>query len=160
MDIVRPYLIQRARVNTPLAEVDTRLSNAVYFDYMGSAEFEFGALPKSFRALQAMRKDWKLRLVPHLTENEIPLRVFSALADAQFAEYVKHLEAFRKPGNRIRTKESVRFEAGEKAAWDPDFWWDIDNHVMFGFNKNFMNRLESYVSTSLAYMDEHAKEAK
>lgn len=162
MNLVQPYLIQRARVNTPLAEASERLSNAVNFDYMGSAEFEFGALPKSFRALQSMRANWKLRLVPHLTENDVPLRVFGALSDDQFAAYVKHLEEFRKPGNRMHTKESVCFEAKlsseKKSRWDPDFWWDIDNHVMFGFNKNFMNRLESHVSASLAYMDERAKE--
>lgn len=40
-----PYLIQRGKIVKPLAEHDTRLSKAVNLDYMGSSEFEFGALP-------------------------------------------------------------------------------------------------------------------
>lgn len=159
LELVKPYLIQRGRVTAPLAPTDTRLSNAVNFDYMGSSEFEYGALPSSFRQLQTMRKDWQLRLVPHMTEHDVPLRVFSALTDEQFIQYVAYLEELRKPPNlcKIHTKESVRFSASlssESSRRDPDFWWDINNHVMFGFNKNFMNRLESYVSASLAYMDE------
>ena len=157
MELVKPYLIQRARVNSPLVKSTERLSLAVNFDYMGSAEFEFGALPASFRALQSMRADWKLRLVPHLTEGDVPLRVFSALSDEQFTQYVKYLEEFRKPNNQMHTKESVRFEAKPKSHWDPDFWWDIDNHVMFSFNKNFMNRLKSHVSASLQFMDDQVK---
>lgn len=32
--------------------------------------------------------------------------------------------------------------------------WDIDNHVMWSFDKNFMNRIKNHVKTSLNFMNE------
>lgn len=157
--IVAPYLIQRARIKTPLADESSRLSQAVEFDYMGSAEFEFGALPKSFRRIELHGFDsWKRRVVNDITENDSPLRVWSALSDSDFAEYQTYLARLRFPevGGRLNTKEAVRFEHNynRDKYFVTDFWWDIDNDVMFGFNKAFMNRVGTYVANSLKYMNE------
>jgi hypothetical protein len=152
-----PYLIQRAEINTPLAEKTSRLSNAVGFDYMGSAEFEFGALPKSFRRIESQADAFVCRLVPEITEDETPLRVWSYLSDKDFETYKGYLLRFRNPGkDPMHTKEGVRFEAGrEKSKYgNTDFWWDIDNDVMFGFKKEFMKRVGDYVTASLAFMNE------
>ena len=152
-----PYLIQRAEINRPLTPASVRLSQAVNFDYMGSAEFEFGALPQSFRRIEAMADSWKCRLVPEIMEDEIALRVWSAFTDEEFEEYKDYLLRLRNPGsNPIRTKEGVRFEAGRKKSTysNTDFWWDIDNDVMFGFDKTFMKRVGDYVANSLIYMNE------
>lgn len=157
-----PYLIQRAKINRPLAPATVRLSQAVNFDYMGSAEFEFGALPQSFRRIEAMADAWKCRLVPEIMEGEIALRVWSAFTDEEFDEYKGYLLCLRNPGsNTIRTKEGVRFEAGrEKSTYSStDFWWDISNDAMFGFDKNFMNRVGDYVASSIAHMNEQKKAA-
>lgn len=152
-----PYLIQRAEINRPLAPATVRLSQAVNFDYMGSAEFEFGALPQSFRRIEAMADAWKCRTVPEIMEGEMALRVWSAFTDEEFEEYKGYLLRLRNPGkDSIRTKEGTRFEAGrEKSTYsNTDFWWDIDNDVMFGFDKTFMNRVGDYVANSLIYMNE------
>jgi hypothetical protein len=61
-----PYLIQRGEIKRPL--VEGRLSEAVNLDYMGSAEFEFGALPKSLRALQSMVDAISLTTEPRTAE--------------------------------------------------------------------------------------------
>ena len=157
--IVAPDLIQRARIKTPLADESSRLSQAVEFDYMGSAEFEFGALPKSFRRIELHGFDsWKRRVVDDITENDSPLRVWSALSDTEFAEYEKYLMQLRFPETvgRLKTKEAVRFDHdyphGKYCV--TNFWWDIDNDTMFGFNKAFMNRVGAYVANSLKYMNE------
>lgn len=148
----KPYLIQRGRIYTPLAPTNTRLSQAVNFDYMGSAEFEFGALPKSFRAIEQARS-WVCRIVPEIMEGDTPLRVWSDLDAKDFETYIDYLKAFR-AGKDSYTKESVRFEESLKQnEWSPNFWWDIDNHVMFGFKKEFMKRVGQYVAASLAYMN-------
>ena len=159
MTIRTPYLIQRAEVKSPLATVSTRLSQAVVFDYMGSAEFEFGALPNSFRRLEANKGKLTLRMVPEIMEGEIPLRVYSYLTDEEFEQYKGYLETMRKPcgaPNQLFTKESVRFNVDyEHGKYSKtDFWWDINNDVMFGFNKMFMKKLESYVQASLDFMNE------
>lgn len=148
----KPYLIQRARIKVPLASANTRLGQAVDFDYMGSAEFEFGALPASFRAIERARS-WVCRIVPEISECETPLRVWSDLDTKDFETYIGYLKAFR-AGKDTYTKESVQFEESrEQNDWTPNFWWDIDNHVMFGFKKEFMKRVGQYVAASLAYMN-------
>ena len=152
-----PYLIQRAEIDRPLAPATVRLSQAVDFDYMGSAEFEFGALPQSFRRIEAVADSWKCRLVPEIMEGEIALRVWSAFTDEEFEEYKGYLLRLRNPGsNPIRTKEGVRFQEGETRTRysNTDFWWDIDNDAMFGFDKTFMKRVGDYVANSLIYMNE------
>lgn len=162
MEARQPYLIQRAEIERPLAPKTARMSAAVDFDYMGSAEFEFGALPKSFRRIEAVANDWKCRLVPEITEGESQLRVWSAFNDEQFEIYKSFLMRLRNPGkDRIHTKEATRFEAGrEKSKYsNTDFWWDISNDAMFGFDKNFMNRVGDYVASSIAYMNEQKKAA-
>lgn len=154
-----PYLIQRAKIDSlPPADSDTRLSKAVNFDYMGSSEFEFGALPQSFRRIEANADAWVCRLVPEITDGDAPLRVWSAFSDEEFPKYVEYLQRLRNPTpkTRVNTKESVRFEADYKhsSPFETNFWWDIDNDVMFGFKKEFMKRVGNYVAASLVYMNE------
>ena len=154
-----PYLIQRAEIETPLAAPTARLSQAVNFDYMGSAEFEFGALPKSFRRIESMADNWKCRIVAEITEEDVPLRVWSALTDEEFTQYVGYLKRMRDPknhGGHLRTKEAVRFEHDYNHGKfnKTNFWWDVDNDVMFGFKKEFMKRVGNYVAASIAYMNE------
>jgi len=153
----QPYLIQRAEINNPLAAEDSRLSNAVDFDYMGSSEFEFGALPKSFRRIEAAADNWKMRVVSEIKEEESSLRVYSSFDDKEFAAYLVHLRALRQ--DKYHTKETTRFKKGyEQSKISPcNFWWDINNDTMFGFKKEFMNRVGHYVSNSLVYMNEQRK---
>lgn len=152
-----PYLIQRAEINSPLADETDRLSQAVDFDYMGSAEFEFGALPKSFRRIEALADNWKCRLVPEITENEVPLRVYSAFTDEEFEIYKGYLLGLRAGNSRGQTKERTDFDPKNSYTGKygkTNFWWDITNDVMFGFHKTFMKRVPHHVAASLAYMDE------
>lgn len=160
--IVNPYLIQRARINTPLTKAGERLSNAVHFDYMGSAEFEFGALPKSFRRIQQKRPLLKLRKIEDIKSGELPLRVLSTMTDEEFAEYTEILKTLRASDRKIRTKEMTYFNEDYKPFSDNDiyridFWWDVCNDAMFTFHKQFANRLITHVDGSLAYMDEMKK---
>ena len=100
-----------------------------------------------------------LRLVPEITEEEIPLRVWSAFNDEEFEQYKGYLLRLRTPtlATAISTKESVHFEQG-LSSWTrlskTNFWWDIDNDVMFGFKKEFMKRVGNYVASSLTYMND------
>ena len=156
-----PYLIQRGQINTPIAGADSRLTHAVALDYMGSAEFEFGALPESLRYIESVADCWVCRVVDDIQEGDVPLRVWSALSDDDFAKYVGYLKILRAAQNdrdvrRFSTKESVRFEVDYKHGKfsRTDFWWDIDNHVMFGFKKEFMERVGDYVANSLIYMNQ------
>jgi hypothetical protein len=172
-----PYHIQRAKIVSPLAPATERLSKAVQFDYMGSSEFEFGALPKSFRRLQKNKDAWRVRRVATISDGTTDsfLRVFSALSDDEFVEYEAFLYKLRNGSfGSVQLKERSEFSLEERAPPAPilpvpgrrrrkvvnpyvrvyaDFWWDIDTDVMFSFHKIFMNRLSDYVTASLGYMD-------
>lgn len=87
------------------------------------------------------------------------MRLFGALDDDSLKEYTEYIYALR--AGRVHTKESTHFQENYvPSEWAlqrgdvTDFWWDIQNDVMFSFHKVFMNRIVSYVSASLAYMDE------
>lgn len=152
-----PYLIQRGTINTEEIGLTERLSNAVGFQYMGSAEFEFGALPASFRRISDVFENWNCRTVPEIKDGDQPLQVWSSLTDDEFAVYVTYLARLRNPKNvkdRSRTKEATRFESHRTIDlyFKTDFWWDIENDVMFGFSENFMPRVKDHVKASLDYM--------
>lgn len=163
----KPYLIQRNEILRPLSEFKgQRLSRAVSHDYMGASEFEWGALPKSMRRLQELHKQRKLKLsiVPGLTENSVPLRVYHALSDKDFEAYVLWLTEERNGDIRTHdTLENTYFPMKErmksKYRQKIDLWWDIENDVFWSFDKKFMNCLEEHLVASWIYMDDKAAKA-
>lgn len=149
-----PYLIQRATIVRPLKRTG-RFSEVVDLDYMGSSEFEFGALPASLRMLQKHIDDIKLTVEPRLRDTDNHnLRVLHTFNEADYEGYVQHLLNLR--ADKQRTKECTRFQASYPASrfTVTDLWWDINNHTMFSFDKNFMNRLSDRLVESWKYMNE------
>lgn len=148
-----PYLIQRAQIERPLSQFrNKRLSEAVDFDYMGSAEFEFGALPKSLRAMEGMIDKAALTVLDDIKEGDVFLRVFHFFTPEEFVQYKKHLVGLRQ--DNIRTKERTCFNYNRsKYEMKIDFWWDIENHVMWSFDKKFMNHIHNYVGESIRFMN-------
>lgn len=152
--IKAPYLVQRAEIQRPLGDYRGKmLSQAVNLDYMGSASFEFGALPKSLRRLQALKKGLVLRVENSIKEGEAPLRVYSALTDEEYAEYLPYLHMLRE--DKQHTEERTEFNVGSyKSKYSvTDFWWDIENDVMWSFDKSFMKGIADVLQASFDYMD-------
>ena len=153
-DMRTPYLIQRGKIKHPM--VEGRFAQLVELDYMGSAEFEFGSLPKSLRALQAMADNISVTVEPRVTgERGESLRVLHAFSPEEYEEYVLHLLSLR--DGQLRTKESTWFDKDHSKRFPSlrcDMWWDIDNHVMWSFDKNFMKRLPEALVASWKFMDE------
>ena len=149
-----PYLIQRATIHHPRRE--GRFSEAVSLDYMGSAEFEWGALPQSLRELQARVDAIKVTIEPRITgENGESLRVLHTFTDEEYEEYFGHLLNLRE--GKGQTKESTYFDKDHSKHFKTlrcDLWWDLNNSVMFTFDKVFMKRLPDHLVASWKYMDE------
>lgn len=149
-----PYLIQRGKINRPMT--DGRFSEMVDLDYMGSAEFEFGALPKSLRALQANVDSISVTVEPRIQgDNGENLRILHTFGPDEYEEYLAYLLKLRE--GTLHTKESTWFDKEHPkrfASLRCDVWWDIDNHVMWTFDKNFMKRLPDALVASWKYMDE------
>lgn len=135
-----PYLIQRGKF-ADNSDCKTGIDAIVQWDYMGAAEFEFGALPASLKRMRASINDY--HLFTHRFKNanmkdgvDKVVSVFApASATAEVSAYLKLL------GNdKIHCKESVDLRAwvcpsqmdkewGRKNK--TDFWWDIGNDFMF-----------------------------
>jgi len=59
-----PYLIQRVRRRSQVAEHQKGFDRIFELDYMGSSEFEFGTIPKALKAMRANKSDeWKVRSI-------------------------------------------------------------------------------------------------
>lgn len=146
-----PYLVQRATQTT--RENKEGIDSILSFDYMGSAEFEWGALPKS---LQRMRKDKDLYVRTQLTLSHSgyskSLDVWSKKEDVQkIHEWLQLVAKNKHP----RCKEFIgldqhfsKHELSRKGLEyrKEDFWWDIDNDFFFWFtNDSFTTKLLSYM---------------
>lgn len=143
---MNPYLIQRAKfVKSDKKGIDSILR----FDYMGSAEFEWDALPKS---LDRIRKNSVNFSYNDLKINGKEITVYSDSNIEKITEILIDLSH-----DKIRLKERSDFKSYvrpsvydnqwiEKHGHDTDFWWDIENDFMFWkkdseFAKNFKMRI-------------------
>lgn len=162
-----PYLIQRAEIEKTRTD-EMRLSEAVDLDYMGSAEFEFGATAKSLRALEKAfltnkAEGGDLLRVTDVAEittksrsgNQKPLKVLHCFTNEEFEQYIPFLHKMR--DGKLRAKENPLFESELKWPFTSnsiDFWWDIENHVMWSFDHEVMRKLPLYLQNSWKYMNE------
>lgn len=161
-----PYLIQRAEINNSRTD-EMRFSQAVDLDYMGSAEFEFGATAKSLRALEKafLNNSFGVHNL-HLVDvaeittesrsgNQKPLKVLHCFTNEEFKQYIPFLHKMR--DGKLRAKENPRFESELKWPFTSNsinFWWDIENHVMWSFDHEVMRKLPLYLQNSWKYMNE------
>jgi len=167
-ELKNPYLIQRAKIRRPFHEHEgDKLTSAVSLDYMGAAEFEFGALPQSLRRIQVQFALFTVIKVPEITilEGKNPLRVYANFdSDAERDKYVQYLLAMRRGNNEFYLHEATYFDTKSHNFPVPDgipegtdFWWDIRNDVMWSFDHKFMEgRLQKHLQASFAYMNEMA----
>lgn len=155
--VSKPHLIMRAKIRRPLVATSVRLGEAVELEYMGSSEFEGGATGKSLRWLEdAGRAGRRLRVMTLINENDQPLRVLSKFNDAEFQQYSQYLLRMRnEKEGQLRLLEPAYFDPSTRPAYAKcDFWWDLNNHVMWSFHKPFMKRLEYYLQASFLHMNE------
>lgn len=134
-----PYLVQTARFReAPLADrkgIDQILS----FDYMGAAEYEFGALPQSLKRMRESKQihsffEYKFKGTKKSVFVLAPISLkdsnegFEAMADI-LENLAKNKYRLKCP---IRLKDYITPDKSSKWFSDgPDFYWDIENDFMF-----------------------------
>ena len=168
------HLIQRGTVRRPL--VDDYLSNAVKLDAMGASEFEWGALPKSLRALEAVQGDLALVTFPEIRrEDGRVLKGLGVFSGERRDAYASSLVAVVE--HRMRCHEWTNLpEAMQPSKHIPpyaqksktarkdylarltNFWWDIENDVMLSFDDDFMRCLPGILRKSWDKMNASAAE--
>lgn len=140
---LRPHLIQRAEFQNRSEK--SGIDSILKFDYMGSAEFEWGALPKSLERIRNENQNYTFLDIP--IEDKV-ISVFCL--NEQKAEIQTYLKSL--VDKTTRTKEFTGFDSYIKNdgyfAERFDFWWDITNDLMFwkkntSFELDFKNKIFS-----------------
>ena len=136
------WLIQRGKFEN--REYKNGIDSILSFDYMGSSEFEFGALPKSLGNIRNKLNEYTYLDIP--MQDKV-ITVFCK--DSQKCEVTQYLTELSE--NKMRLKEFSAFDSYIKNDGyfkdRFDFWWDIENDLMF-WKKN--NEFEIKFKTIIA----------
>lgn len=125
-----PYCIQRAKFeNRP---EKTGIDKLLRFDYMGSAEFEFGALPASLKRVRANLNDY---IMFQYSFKKFPSKCVTVYCKKEQYDFIGDiLEQLAE--KKIQLKEYCDLEGyvnpnKEFSFNRNDFWWDIDQDWFF-----------------------------
>ena len=142
----KPYLIQRATIITPEFKIRSFIKpDTLCFDYMGAAEFEYNSKPRALSFFKDMKDFLKIVKHPKIINNDNKaLFILSNLNETDLNTYYEYLVQLRE--NKISLKCSSRFQNVNEST-KTDFWWDIQNNVMWSFDEDFMKtKLISYLT--------------
>ena len=128
------YLIQRGKIQgnpeTAKGFFDGSKSKLVYLDYMGSAEFEFGAIPAAYSRIMSQFEDYELSILDFTTVRGVPVCLFCRKDRrddivSAIKEYISNpyqlKECSNLPQHFKKPRERDRYALGT------NFWWCIDH---------------------------------
>lgn len=125
-------------------ETADKLSKICSFDYMGSAEFEFGALPETLGIM------YNLAAIGKLTSHNIALKdgreVYILCNEADLPEVVKRIQSWATKESR-ETKEAVLL-ASEHHRDLLGGWIEFNNCFAFFTNKEMANGFRALLEMS------------
>lgn len=118
------------------------------FDYMGAAEFEFGAVPKALQSIASDATHLAGRVIeiplsavaPHWKERKAPApdghgTVFLLARETQLDEVEQRVRGFAKDGYTASLKEATRLDSALRPQneWDQNVcgWLELDNGFFF-----------------------------
>ncbi|MFA7287257.1 MAG: hypothetical protein WC055_00095 [Melioribacteraceae bacterium] len=149
-----PYLVQIGKLKNTQKDGPS-VDDLVNFEYMGSAEFEFGALPKS---LKRICKNLDKYVISKLSTKNLMDVHFCLIHNPENVS-LKEIQEFvdnQISNNPICLKErtSIKESVTGFGGWDNrklearqmyDIWWDIDNDfwIVLG-NENASKILSSF----------------
>lgn len=137
-----PYLIQRMSFKkNPSGD---SIDGIFELDYMGSAEFEFGALPKSLKKMTKTCDDLTFEFIKSIKNYKNQGFCLIGLP-GDIEDYKGFIDKL--VNDDLRTKEMVKLKEAidgkdslgrpiEESFNKTEAWWDIDNQVMFTFGKD------------------------
>jgi len=145
MDELTPYLVQRGRFGGK--SFSEGIDKIIKWDYMGAAEFEFGALGKSLKRIREKLSDY-IYTSANIQGKKI---IVFANKDISAVEIGKYLSGLA--NGKFRLKEYSDFD--NYITPNPhfpnrdttDFWWDIKNDIMFWKeDSTFENNFKELIS--------------
>lgn len=133
---MKPWLIQRGKFKETAKENIEGIDSLIRLDYMGSSEFEWGALPQSLKRMVAASKDYSMNKVSEVKAKSGEV-MFLYCDKTKFEEIKKC--AIHLSRNKYGYKEYCDMvdyveRNNEKSHSHNNFWWDIeyDYIVVFG----------------------------
>lgn len=152
--------LQRALINRPLGKFkDARIFDSITLDHQGSTTSVSNALPASLKRMYHTRFAYDVfkaeNLFIHKDTRSFALRLCTRMRGAELEKYVDSLIAVRE--GRIKLKRpsgftQVDFPDSELPS-SPDLWWDVENDVIFSFDKNYMARVLTHLEISYSIID-------
>lgn len=160
-NITTPYLIQRMKFKKNPAK-NCSFGGLLQMDYMGSAEFEFGALPKSLRVIRDNIGRYEIIVVEDVANKNSENLCFISPENI-IDQYRPHIISMVE--GKWRGKECLKLRPhitgksdlfSDKPASQYDLeseaWWDIENNVIFTFGienaGNIMSAIKNTVFSS------------
>lgn len=143
---MKTHLIQRGKFEN--RDYKKGVDSIVHFDYMGSSEFEWGALPESLGNIREAINDYTYLDVP------IKDKVITVFCkDSQKSDVKQYLTELSE--NKWSLQEYSDFDSyinpSQYIKSRTDFWWDILNHIMFWRKNNeFETKFKSIIETKPA----------
>ena len=137
--MIDTYLLQRAEFRNH--DTYKGLDKILLFEYMGSAEFEFGALGKSLERIRQASNTYSYK------KYRVKGKTFTVYAVKSVHEYFEEF-INKLIDNKIRLKEASYIgRAFEKYKhYNTSFWWSLDNDFMFWVeNKDFEQEFKKLI---------------
>lgn len=158
-----PYLIQRCTVKGGFQKTQ-KVSEYLSLDYMGSAEFEFGSIPKCLREFKARIDELTISTCVVVRKGK-PCNVSVLALPGQLAVYDKFFKECANAeseysGPRLKERISLTYVLGDFKSpnyWSDDFWIDIENCVAICQDRGQLENFKIAVVNSVKYMDEQKK---
>ena len=158
--ILKPFLIQRGSFKGIKEENILGLDSLISYDYMGSLEFEWGALPTSLKRMTSSWNEYVCEKVEEINDaNGTPL--YLICKKSQKEDIVKVIFELASQSNYNDTKNRLK----EGAYLDsyircdslyerPNFWWDVtSNDCLF----NSVGRLGTGNDWMICFGKNHAR---
>lgn len=132
------YLIQRGSFNKDFKSATEffggRSSHLINGDYMGSAEFEWGAIPKAYRRIMYNFNKYSLHITDLVTVRGVPFCLFCN--DMYYEEILNEIKEFIEKPYRLKEHSNLDAHFSEvkhshdfnywKYKLKTNFWWCID----------------------------------
>ena len=117
--------------------------NLLHLDYMGSAEFEFGAIPKAFRRIMGEFDEYSISQSSITNSNGVPLQIYcKPYMLHEIEEALKEYIA-----NPYYMQENPRFPYSDYSPNHPRAWWDIRNDfIMFFGVQDRVNKFNTIIN--------------
>lgn len=145
----RVWLVQRGQLKDIPNDQIEGFNSLIDYDYMGSAEFEFGALPKSLHRIIENWNDFDFVSIDsiHDKNNDI-LYVYCKKAELnQVNDTINYLisdkcECKQPPQLKRYLYDDSYFNHPKRA----NFWWDVDNDYFIVFGEKYREQLQIAIS--------------